>query len=139
VTHTELVGHELPFRNVCVTLNLSPGRGVLARLEGKTDMKASRNHDDAMIDMLQRDPEFAATYLRTALEEISIPGGEAAFLAALRQVAQARGGITQLAKNAHMKREAVSRALSTRGNPTLKTLATLYRALLPDAGDKDAA
>lgn len=102
-------------------------------------MKTSRNHDDAMIDMLQRDPEFAATYLRTALEEISIPGGEAAFLAALRQVAQARGGITRLAKTAHMKREAVSRALSTRGNPTLKTLATLYRALLPDTGDKDAA
>lgn len=102
-------------------------------------MKASRNHDDAMVDMLRRDPTFAATYLRTALEEISVPGGEAAFLAALRQAAQAQGGITRLAKAAHMKREAVSRALSARGNPTLKTLAALYRALLPGTNNRDAA
>ncbi len=94
-------------------------------------MKASRSHDEAMIEMLRRDPAFAATYLRTALDEIRVPGGEAAFLAALRQVAQAQGGITHVAKAAKMKREAVSRALSVRGNPTLKTLATLYRALIP--------
>lgn len=53
------------------------------------DMKASRSHDEAMIEMLRRDPVFAATYLRTAGDEIRAPGGETAFLAALRQVAQA--------------------------------------------------
>lgn len=63
------------------------------------------------------------------LEEIDEPGGEAAFLAALRQVAFARGGIAHVAELAGMKREAVSRALSPRGNPTLKTLATLCRAI----------
>lgn len=94
-------------------------------------MKASRSHDEAMVEMLERDPAFAAVYLRSALDEIRKPGGEVAFLAALRQVAQAQGGITQLAELAKMKREAVSRALSVRGNPTLKTLATLYRALVP--------
>jgi DNA-binding phage protein len=84
-----------------------------------------------MIEMLKRDPAFAAAYLRTALDEIRVPGGEAAFLAALRQVAQAQGGITHVAKAAKMKREAVSRALSVRGNSTLKTLAALYRVLIP--------
>lgn len=102
-------------------------------------MKAARSHDEAMTEMLRNDPEFTATYLRTALEEISLPGGETAFLAALRQVAQAQGGITQLAKIAKMKREAVSRALSPRGNPTLKTLATLYRALMPTSKRRRAA
>lgn len=53
-------------------------------------MKASRSHDEVMIDMLRRDPVFAAMYLRLALDEIKIPGGEAAFLAALRQVMHAR-------------------------------------------------
>lgn len=101
-------------------------------------MKAARSHDEAMIEMLRDDPAFTAEYLRTALEEIGLPGGETAFLLALRQVAQAQGGITQLAKAAKMKREAVSRALSPRGNPTLKTLAALYRALLP-AGKRKAA
>lgn len=101
-------------------------------------MKAERSHDEAMIDTLRDDPEFTAEYLRTALEEIGLPGGETAFLLALRQVAQPQGGITRLAKAAKMKREAVSRALSPRGNPTLKTLATLYRALLP-AGKRRAA
>ena len=102
-------------------------------------MKASRSHNEAMIEMLRRDPAFAATYLRTALEEINVPGGETAFLAALRQVAQAQGGITRVAKVAKMKREAVSRALSARGNPTLKTLATLYRALTPAPKSKRMA
>jgi len=102
-------------------------------------MKASRSHDEAMVEMLRRDSAFAAMYLRTALDEIRLPGGEAAFLAALRQVAQAQGGITKVAKVAKMKREAVSRALSVRGNPTLKTLATLYRAMIPYRKDKRAA
>lgn len=102
-------------------------------------MKASRSHDDAMVEMLRRDAAFAALYLRTALNEIRLPGGEAAFLVALRQVAQAQGGITKVAKVAKMKREAVSRALSVRGNPTLKTLATLYRAMIPHRKDKRAA
>jgi probable addiction module antidote protein len=102
-------------------------------------MKASRSHNEAVVEMLRRDPAFAAIYLRTALEEMNVPGGEAAFLAALRQVAQAQGGITQVAKAAKMKREAVSRALSARGNPTLKTLAALYRALMPASNSKHAA
>lgn len=102
-------------------------------------MKAVRDHDEAIVEMLRQNPEFVVSYLRTALEEIGLPGGEQAFLTALRQVAQARGGITQLAKTANMKREAVSRALSPRGNPTLRTLAVLYRALLPHSKRKRAA
>lgn len=92
-------------------------------------MKAMKPHDEATVEMLKRDPELAEEYLRAALEEIDEPGGEAAFLAALRQVALARGGITQIAAVTGMKREAVSRALSPRGNPTLKTLATVCRAI----------
>jgi len=93
-------------------------------------MKASRKHADATVEMLKREPELAEEYLRATLEEIDEQGGEAAFLAALRNVALARrGGIADIAKDAGMKREAVSRALSPRGNPTLKTLTTVCRAM----------
>ncbi len=92
-------------------------------------MKASRKHEDATVEMLKREPGLAGEYLRATLEEIDEPGGEAAFLAALRNVALARGGIADIARTAGMKREAVSRALSPRGNPTLKTLTTVCRAM----------
>ncbi len=92
-------------------------------------MKVSRKHKDATVEMLQKKPELAEEYLRTTLEEIGEPGGEAAFLAALRNVALARGGITGVAKAAGMKREAVSRALSPRGNPSLKTLTAVCHAM----------
>lgn len=92
-------------------------------------MKAMKSHDEATVEMLKRDPQLAEEYLRAAIEEIGDPGGETAFLAALRQVALARGGISRIAAATGMKREAVSRALSPRGNPTLKTLATVCRAI----------
>jgi len=92
-------------------------------------MKASRKHEDATVEMLKREPELAEEYLRATLEEIDEQGGEAAFLAALRNVALARGGIADVARAAGMKREAVSRALSPRGNPTLKTLTTVCHAM----------
>ena len=92
-------------------------------------MKASRSHDEATVYLLQQDPGLAEAYLHAALEEINQPGGEVAFLAVLRQVALARGGIAQVAAMTGMKREAVSRALSPRGNPTLKTLAAICGAL----------
>jgi probable addiction module antidote protein len=92
-------------------------------------MKAARSHDEATIEMLRRKPALAQAYLQTALEEIDEPKGEAVFLMALRQVALARGGIARIAEEAGMKREAVSRALSPRGNPTLRTLAGILKAL----------
>jgi probable addiction module antidote protein len=92
-------------------------------------MKASRKHEDATVEMLKQKPELAEEYLRATLEEIDESGGEAAFLAALRNVALARGGITGVAKAAGMKREAVSRALSPRGNPSLRTLTAVCHAM----------
>jgi len=92
-------------------------------------MKAAIKHEDATVEMLKREPELVEEYLRATLEEIGEQGGEAAFLAALRSVAQARGSIADVAKSAGMKREAVSRALSPRGNPTLKTLMAVCHAM----------
>ena len=90
-------------------------------------MKASRPHDETVIDMLKADPEFAAVYLAAALDEADQPGGQNALLAALRQIAEAQG-MASVAERAGIPRESLYRALSPRGNPTLKTLLALLNA-----------
>lgn len=91
--------------------------------------KRQVSHEETTIEMLRRDPALADEYLRVSMEEIAEPGGEGAFLSALRQVALARcSSLAEVAAAAGMKREAVSRALSPKANPTLKTLTALCRA-----------
>jgi probable addiction module antidote protein len=50
-------------------------------------------------------------------------------LIALRQVAEARGGIANVAKAAGIERESLYRALSPRGNPRFSTLVAVTRAM----------
>ena len=90
-------------------------------------MKSSRPHDETAVRLLKDDPEFAAVYLAAALEESDQPGGQYALLAALRQIAEAQG-MASVAERAGIPRESLYRALSPRGNPTLKTLLALLHA-----------
>lgn len=90
-------------------------------------MKASRPHDETVVKLLKDDPDFAAVYLAAALDESDQPGGQYALLAALRHIAEAQG-MASVAERAGIPRESVYRALSPRGNPTLKTLLALLNA-----------
>lgn len=94
-----------------------------------TDFDALRNERLA-------DPEFAAIYLETALEN----GDIAAFSLALRHVAQAQeGGITKVAKNSKLNREQLYRTLSKKGKPQLETVTKVLHsfglrlAVIPEA------
>lgn len=84
-------------------------------------MKASRSHDEAMVELLREDPAFADEYLAASLEAIDEQGGRESLVRALRQVAEAQG-MASVAERAGMQREGLYRALSPKGNPTLKTL-----------------
>jgi len=88
--------------------------------------KASKSHDEAVVRELREDPEFAAEYLRAALEDDDEPG---VLLIALRRIAEARGGIAKVAKAAGIERESLYRALSVRGNPRLSTLVAVTKAV----------
>lgn len=90
-------------------------------------MKPSRPHDEVVVELLQNDPAFADEYLTAALEEANQPGGREALLAALRHIAEAQGMAT-VAERAGMPRESLYRALSTKGNPTIKTLLAVINA-----------
>ena len=88
--------------------------------------KASISHDEATVSELRENPEFAAEYLRAALEDDDEPS---VLLIALRRIAEARGGIAKVAKAAGIERESLYRALSARGNPRLSTLVAVTKAV----------
>jgi probable addiction module antidote protein len=88
--------------------------------------KASISHAEAMVEELRRDPEFAAEYLKAALEDEDEPQ---VLLIALRHLAEAKGGLAKVAKAAGVERESLYRALSKRGNPRLSTLTAVTKAL----------
>ncbi len=100
---------------------------------------ASRPHDAAVVELLKADPDFANEYLAAALQEADQPGGQTALLAALRHVAEAQG-MAAVAERAGIPRESLYRALSPKGNPTIKTLlAVLGAAGLQLAVTRDRA
>jgi probable addiction module antidote protein len=55
-------------------------------------------------------------------------GDSGDLLHALRDVAEARGGIARVAERTGLNREALYRTLSKRGNPKLKSLAAILSA-----------
>lgn len=87
------------------------------------EMKASIKHDDWLNQQLQ-DAEFAAQYLNAASED----DDPKTYLTALRKVVEARGGMTSIAEKTQLSRETLYRTLSSRGNPTIKTLTAVLKA-----------
>ena len=87
-------------------------------------MKKSKTYQAELIESLH-DPCEAEEYLNAALEE----DDPELFLVALRNVAEAQGGVAQLADKAKLNRESLYKMLSERGNPELKSLDALLHAL----------
>jgi len=83
----------------------------------------SLSYEDWLIGRL-RDSAEAAAYLEAVIEE----GDQAALMLALRQVAQAQGGIARVARKARLTREATYKMLSKAGNPELRSLKAVLKA-----------
>ena len=80
---------------------------------------------DVLIKRLKKDPLEAAGYLTVALEDED----PRVFLIALRDVADAYGGIARISKSAKLNRESLYRMLSDAGNPSIESLTAVLRAL----------
>lgn len=91
-------------------------------------MSNFRKFKDTLIEDL-RDKKYAKTYLAVALEEYEKDNNIKAFLAALRDVAEAQGGVTKLSKNTHLNRPHLYRVLSHRGNPSLYNVDRILHGL----------
>jgi probable addiction module antidote protein len=72
-----------------------------------------------------RNPDQAAQYLNACLED----DDPHVFLLALRDVAEAHGGVRALSRTAQLNRESLYRMLSKSGNPSLNSLASLRLAV----------
>jgi probable addiction module antidote protein len=87
------------------------------------------SHHGREVDELRTDRGLAVEYLKAAMESLDNPDDRAAGLLALRTIAEAYGGLGAVAAEAGISREALYRALSPRGNPTLKTLLAVLKAV----------
>lgn len=88
--------------------------------------KAMRTKDykESLFEDL-RDPEFAVEYLNSALAD----GSHEVFLLHLKDVADAWGGLTKLAAETKLAREAIYRMLGERGNPELASIGKILSSL----------
>ena len=92
-------------------------------------ISAATPHHAREVEELRADHELAVEYLKAAMESLDDPDARAAGLLALRTVAEAYGGLGAVAADAGISREALYRALSAKGNPTLKTLLAVLQAV----------
>ena len=92
-------------------------------------VRAAVPHHAREVAELRADHELAVAYLRAAMESMDDPESRAGALLALRAVAEAHGGLGEVAAQAGISRESLYRALSARGNPTLKTLLAVLKAV----------
>jgi probable addiction module antidote protein len=90
--------------------------------------KKLRNHDEVVFEQLLN-PEMASAYLDVALEEYEQDGDLVFFLEALRNVVEARSGMTSLAEKTGLNRQNLYRALSPEGNPELRTISLILHHL----------
>ena len=82
-----------------------------------------RSYKEHLLEQLQ-DPDEAAAYLNAALQD----DDPQSFLLAMRDIAEAQGGMTRLAKDADLNRENLYRALSMNGNPRFFNLIAVLDA-----------
>lgn len=106
-----------------ISKTTSHGRRKLDRRANRRSAAPSLPYDDWLIERL-KDPREAAAYLEAAIED----GDQAVLMLALRQVAQAQGGIAEVARKSKLSREATYRMLSKSGNPELKSLTAILNA-----------
>lgn len=90
-------------------------------------MPVKSYQDDLLIRL--KDLDYAATYLKVALDETLVDGDTEAFLLALKNVVDARGKVKDVANEADITRQHLYRLLSGNGNPTLETMAAVLKAV----------
>lgn len=92
-------------------------------------LEGTVSHHESEVAELRADRELAVEYLKAAMEALDDPDDRAGGLLALRTVAEAYGGLGVVAAEAGISREALYRALSPTGNPTLKTLLAVLKTV----------
>jgi probable addiction module antidote protein len=83
----------------------------------------TESYRESLLESL-KNPDDAARYLNACLQDEDAR----VFLLALRDVADARGGIRALSQGTHLNRESLYRMLSRSGNPSVDSLSAVLGA-----------
>jgi probable addiction module antidote protein len=98
-----------------MTTSKGPRRGAKA--------PASVPHRPKLLEWL-KEPQNAVAYVEAVLDE----GDSKGLMQALRNIAEAQGGIAAVAERAGLSRETLYRTLSKSGNPQLMSLTRILSA-----------
>lgn len=90
--------------------------------------KVFNNFKEHHLELL-KDPKRAKVYLSVALQQYEQDQDAQAFLLAIRDVAEARGGLSELAARSDLNRQNLYKALSGKANPKLTTIEAILHAL----------
>jgi probable addiction module antidote protein len=82
------------------------------------------NYDEYHLQWL-KDPENAAAFLNAVIED----NDKEAFLLALRDIAQAQGGMTAIAEKINVSRSSLYKTLSKSGNPEFSSISKLLHSM----------
>jgi len=78
-----------------------------------------------MAEILGKDPAYAIELVNSILED----GDQAELLITLRQMTKAFGGVQTVAEKANLNPTQLYRTLSENGNPELRSLSAILRAM----------
>ncbi len=80
-------------------------------------MGKTKNYREGLLADLREDPELAGEYITASIEE-----GMDAFLVAIKDVIDARGGGTEFSNETGVPRESIYKMFKEGGNPTIKNI-----------------
>jgi probable addiction module antidote protein len=92
-------------------------------------MRKYKKFRDVIIEDLKNDPDYTQAYLQVALEEFEQEGDSEHLMIALRNVAEAQGGVPELARRLNKGKTSLYKALSEKGNPRLDTVGAILQGL----------
>ena len=90
---------------------------------------AGDSFDEWAQEQFRADRELAVGLLKLSLESLDKPDERGGAMLAIRSLVEAYGGMSAVAREAGLSREALYRALSPQGNPTLKTLLAVFHVI----------
>jgi len=84
--------------------------------------------DDYLKDQFQ-DENNVKGYINAALEQYFEDYNKELFLASLKEIIKAKGGVTEFSRHAHINRQHIYKMLSDKGNPSFDNIGSLLIAL----------
>jgi probable addiction module antidote protein len=84
--------------------------------------------EDYLTEELNSEENIRA-FIDAALEHYFVDHDRELFLAALKEVIKAKGGVSKISKEANINRQHIYRMLSSKGNPSFDNIGSILNAL----------